>query len=104
MVLPPRAPPTLGSYVLGLALAIGLTAIPFITVGLHIGSRTQVLAVIAVTGLAQAIVHLRYFFHLSFDTSSRENVMVLLFAVLLIVIMAGGTLLIMSDLNARMAA
>jgi cytochrome o ubiquinol oxidase subunit IV len=103
MASTPRASPTLGSSVLGLVLAAALTAVPFVTVGLHIGTRTQALVVIAVTGLAQAVVHLRYFLHLSFDTSSRENVMILLFAVLLIAIMAGGTLFIMSDLNARMA-
>lgn len=99
---PHAGSPTLQSYVTGLALAVALTVVPFAMVAWQSASRPVLLGVIAVFGFAQVLVHLRYFLHLSLDTSSRERVGILLFSVLLIVIMAAGTIVVMADLNARM--
>jgi cytochrome o ubiquinol oxidase operon protein cyoD len=94
--------PTLSSYLTGLGLALVLTIIPFALVAGQAASRPTLLVVIAILGLAQVFVQLRYFLHLSLNPSTRERGLVLLFSVLLITIMAGGTILVMSDLNARM--
>ena len=94
--------PATRSYLTGLVLAIALTAFPFAIVATDVATRPIALAVIATAGLAQALVHLHYFLHLSFNADGRERSYILLFAILLIAIMAGGTMLVMSDLNARM--
>ncbi len=51
----------------------------------------------------QIAAHLRHFLHVSFSGGqSREDLLLVLFSVTLLVIMAGGTWYIMSDLSGRM--
>ncbi len=97
-----RAAPAMRSYLIGLALALALTAIPFALVAAHALPRTAMLAVIAVAALVQVVVHLRFFLHLGLRRSAPETLATVAFAVVLILIMFGGTLWIMFDLNRRM--
>ena len=60
------------------------------------------LAVIAVTAVLQILVHLKFFLHLSFTDTPRENLLALCFAAVLIFIMVGGSFWIMFDLHHRM--
>ena len=94
--------PGLRSYLVGLGLALLLTAIPFAAVAFGWLPMGATITVIAVAGIAQAVVHFRYFLHLRFDRSSRGRLLVLVFSALLVALMVGGTLWIMFDLNARM--
>jgi len=51
----------------------------------------------------QIVVHMRNFLHLSFSGGqSREDLLLVLFSATLLVIMAGGTWYIMSNLSGRM--
>ena len=86
----------------GFVLAVILTAIPFILVAFKLLSVTTTLVVVAVLALIQVLVHLRYFLHLDFKDTPRENLVTLAFTAVLILIMIGGSLWIMFDLNARM--
>src|ERR1700753_1044887 len=61
-VSPQRA--SLRSYLIGPLLALALTAIPCGLVAAPVLSFRMTLAVIAVTALAQIVVHLRFFLHL----------------------------------------
>ena len=90
------------SYMTGFILAVILTAIPFILVAFKLLSTTMILVIIAVLALIQVVVHLRYFLHLDFKATPRENLVTLAFTIVLIVIMIGGSLWIMFDLHARM--
>ena len=90
------------AYMVGFGLAVILTAIPFILVAFKLLSASTTLVVIAVLALIQVAVHLRYFLHLDFKDTPRENLVVLAFTAALIVIMIGGSLWIMFDLHARM--
>ena len=90
------------AYMIGFVLAVILTAVPFILVAFKLLSATTTLVVIAVLALIQVLVHLRYFLHLDFKDTPRENLVTLAFTAVLIVIMIGGSLWIMFDLNARM--
>jgi cytochrome o ubiquinol oxidase operon protein cyoD len=90
-------------YLIGFALALVLTAVPFAAVASHALSVTPTLIVIAAAAVLQITVHLRFFLHLDLSTTPRENLAAILFAGILILIMAGGTLWIMSSLNQRMA-
>lgn len=90
------------SYLVGFALAVVLTAIPFALVAMKSLALIPTMEVIGVLGLVQAVVHLRCFLHLDLRPHSRERLIALAFAAVIVFIMAGGTFWIMTDLNARM--
>ena len=92
---------TIRPYLIGIVLALTLTAIPFALVAMGTASRGTTLAVIIVAALIQIVVHLRFFLHIGSRTP-RENLIALAFACVLIFIMIGGTLWIMFDLYHRM--
>lgn len=95
---------TLKPYLIGLVLAVILTAIPFALVATGALPRETALVVIAALAVVQILVHLRFFLHIDLKTTPRENLVALAFAVVLICIMVGGSLWIMFDLYHRMMA
>jgi cytochrome o ubiquinol oxidase subunit IV len=97
-----RPEATATPYLVGGVLALALTVIPFGLVAKHALPLAPTFAVIAVAAIAQIVVHLRFFLHLDLKSSSQENLLTLCFTAVLIVLMAGGTIWIMFDLNARM--
>jgi len=92
----------LTQYLTGFVLALVLTAIPFAIVATGAASRAQSLAVVAVAAVVQVLVHLRYFLHMNFSTTPRENILAFAFAAILILIMLGGSFWIMFNLHSRM--
>ena len=90
-------------YLIGFALALLLTAIPFALAAAGTMPRTASLIVIAVAGVVQILVHLRYFLHLDLTSTPRENLLALAFAAMLVLVMIGGSLWIMFDLQHRMS-
>ena len=97
-----RPEPGLKSYLIGFALALVLTAIPFALVAADALAPMATLVVIAVLAIVQILVHLRYFLHLDLRASPPENLLAIAFAAVLIFIMVGGSLWIMLDLRVRM--
>lgn len=93
---------TLKPYLIGIVLAITLTAIAFGIVATGVLSRQTALVAIALLAIVQIFVHLYFFLHIDFRTTPRENLIALAFAVVLICIMVGGSLWIMFDLYHRM--
>ena len=91
-------------YLIGIVLALILTVIPFGLVAAGALPRQTTLVAIAVLAIVQILVHLRFFLHIDFKSTPRENLMALAFAVVLIGIMVGGSLWIMFDLYHRMMA
>jgi cytochrome o ubiquinol oxidase subunit IV len=89
-------------YLLGFALAIILTIIPFGLVWSGVLSPMTALIVIILAALVQVIVHLYFFLHLNFRSTPGENLLALAFATILIMIMVGGSTWIMFDLHHRM--
>jgi cytochrome o ubiquinol oxidase operon protein cyoD len=89
-------------YLVGVVLALLLTAIPFAAVAARALPPASTFAVIAVAAIVQIVVHLRFFLRLDLKPSSQEKLVALCFAAVLIVIMAGGSLWIMFDLQYRM--
>jgi cytochrome o ubiquinol oxidase operon protein cyoD len=90
-------------YLIGLFLALVLTAVPFGLVHFKVLSGRAMFLAIAAAAIAQVVVHLRYFLHLRLSETPRENLLALAFAAMLIFIMVGGSLWIMFDLHHRMA-
>lgn len=90
------------SYVIGLLLALSLTAVPFALVAWKLLPTFWVLTVTFVLGLLQVVVHFRFFLHISLSRSSRDDLYLLLFSLLIILLLVGGTLIIMFNLHHRM--
>jgi cytochrome o ubiquinol oxidase operon protein cyoD len=97
-----RDEPTHKPYLIGFALAVLLSAIPFGLVAAGVLSPIATLVVIAILAIVQVLVHLRYFLHLDLKESPRENLLAIAFAAVLIFLMVGGSLWIMLDLRIRM--
>lgn len=93
---------TIKPYLVGVVLALVLTAIPFGLVAAKMLAPMPAFAVIGVAAIAQVIVHLRYFLHLDLKPSSQDKLIALCFAFVILFILVGGTLWIMFDLNERM--
>ena len=93
----------LRTYLIGFVLAVVLTAIPFYVVITHALPPQRALMLIAGAALLQVLVHLRFFLHLNFTTTPRENLLAIVFTAVLIFIMVGGSFWIMFDLHQRMA-
>lgn len=91
----------LRSYVWGFALALGLTLIAFALVYWAAMPRSPLLIAIGVLALVQMVVHFRFFLHISFR-ENRDDLQLILFSALLLLIMVLGTLWIMGSLAARM--
>jgi cytochrome o ubiquinol oxidase operon protein cyoD len=64
--------------------------------------RQLIIGSVIVLAILQISVHLRYFLHLSFGSPQNWNLQAILFALFIIIIMVGGTLWIMNDLNGHM--
>jgi cytochrome o ubiquinol oxidase subunit IV len=91
------------SYTIGFVLSLVLTAIPFALVMHGTLSRTATVFAVFSAAFVQILVHLHYFLHLDASSRARWNVLALLFAVLIMVLVVGGTIWIMYNLNYRLS-
>ncbi|HEX5211282.1 MAG TPA: cytochrome C oxidase subunit IV family protein [Pseudolabrys sp.] len=92
----------LQSYLAGLAIAAVLTVAAFGCVVWTDWPRPAVLWVTAALAATQVAVHLRYFLHLTWRRSNLDRLQLVAFTILLVVLMAGGTLWILGNLRERM--
>lgn len=92
----------LRSYRVGFALALILTAIPFALVAWSGLATMTLLWIIGLCALIQIVVHFRCFLHIDLSKQTREDLQLILFSVLILAIMAGGTLWILHNLHMRM--
>ncbi|HVQ44827.1 MAG TPA: cytochrome o ubiquinol oxidase subunit IV [Candidatus Saccharimonadia bacterium] len=99
---PETAQGSVGSYVLGFALSLAFTLTAYALAANHaLPSRTLVTVVLGL-GVMQLIVQLALFLHLGKGSKPQWNVSVFSFALLVIVILVGGSLWIMTNLNYHM--
>ena len=97
-----RIGPRLLGYVTGLGLAILLTATSFFIAGTDLVWQPSIPVAIVVLAIAQMGVHLVFFLHITTGPDNTNNVMALAFGVLIVVLVVGGSLWIMSNLNHNM--
>jgi cytochrome o ubiquinol oxidase subunit IV len=98
---PHRRQSTIRPYLVGTALALVLTAIPFGLVATRALRPIQILVVIGMAATIQVVVHLRYFLQLDLKPSSQNTLIARCFAAVVLFILFGGTLWIMFNLNYR---
>lgn len=89
-------------YCVGYAIAFALTAAAFAVVRWPVGSFGTTFAIVLALALVQAVVHLRCFLHIDLGRSARADLLLVLFATLIIALMVSGTLVILFNLRDRM--
>ena len=92
----------LATYGTGFVLAVLLTVVAFGSVAFgHLSQHTRYI-VIAVTAVVQVLVHFRCFLHIDLSKSKRDDLQLILFSTLIVLIMVGGTLWILGSQKMRM--
>lgn len=92
----------LRDYLVGLVLALVLTAVPFGLVYTHAMLKPSLLIVIGALALVQGVVHFRYFLHVRPGHGTTDELLLILFTAVILIMMAGGTVWILGNLHARM--
>jgi cytochrome o ubiquinol oxidase operon protein cyoD len=89
-------------YTTGLVLAVILTATSFWVANTSLLWAPGIPLGLAVLAIAQMGVHLVFFLHVTTGPDNTNNVLALAFGVLIVILVAAGSLWIMADLNANM--
>jgi len=92
----------LRSYIVGFALAMLLTVAAFGLSAFKLLSGGALMAAIGLLALVQVTVHFRFFLHIDLSRQKREDLQLILFSGLLILIMVAGSLWILANLDSRM--
>jgi cytochrome o ubiquinol oxidase operon protein cyoD len=90
------------SYVIGFVLSVVLTAAAFGLVMQQVFGPIESIIAIAVLAFIQILVHLVFFLHMNTSSSQRWNLISFGFAVLVAVILIGGTLWVLHNVGAHM--
>ena len=90
------------SYVIGLGLALLLTAVAFWVASTSVLWGPGVAVGLVVLAIAQMGVHLVFFLHITSGPDNTNNVLALAFGVLIVFLVMVGTIWIMSHMNANM--
>jgi cytochrome o ubiquinol oxidase subunit IV len=89
-------------YVVGLGLAILLTATSFFIAGTDLVWQPSIPVALIVLAIAQMGVHIVFFLHITTGPDNTNNVLALAFGLLIVFLVVGGSLWIMSHLNSNM--
>ena len=89
-------------YTIGFILSVILTVIPFGMVMAGGFGRGIVMAVIAITAVAQVLVQLVYFLHIKSSSEQPWNVIAFIYTVLCIAVLLVGSVWIMNYLHYNM--
>jgi len=92
----------LNRYIAGGLLSIVLTVVAFAVVLWFDLTRATTLSIVGLSAVAQIIIQVRYFLHIDLSRQKREDLQLILFSLLLLTVMAGGTIWIMGSLAGRM--
>ncbi len=94
--------PRVLGYLIGLGLAILLTASSFFVAGTNLVWEPSIPVALVVLAIAQMGVHLVFFLHITTGPDNTNNVLALAFGVLIVMLVMGGSLWIMANLNHNM--
>ena len=91
-----------GTYLVGLGLAIGLTIVSFGLARTNLVWLPSIPVALVVLAIAQMGVHLVFFLHLTTGPDNTNNALALAFGVLIVFLIMAGSLWIMAHMNANM--
>lgn len=89
-------------YLIGLGLATLLTVVSFFVASTHLVWTPSIPVALAVLAIAQMGIHLVFFLHITTGPDNANNVMALAFGVLIVMLVIGGSMWIVSHMNANM--
>ena len=89
-------------YVVGLGLALLLTATSFFIAGTDLVWQPSIPVALIVLAIAQMGVHLVFFLHITTGPDNTNNVLALAFGLLIVFLVIGGSLWIMANMNHNM--
>ena len=89
-------------YLLGFGLAVALTAVSFYITRSTLVWAPSIPIALSVLAVAQMGVHLVFFLHITTGPDNTNNVLALAFGVLIVILVMGGSLWIMANLNHNM--
>lgn len=92
----------LREYLVGLGLATLLTVVSFLVGKTGLVWAPSIPIALAVLAVAQMGVHIVFFLHITTGPDNINNIMALAFGVLIVLLVIGGSLWIISHLNANM--
>lgn len=94
--------PELMIYLTGYGSALVLTNAAFALVQWRVLRFAWTLGIVFGLALVQIIVHFRFFLHVSLKKSAQEDLQLVLFTTLIILLMVAGTFVILFNLHTRM--
>jgi cytochrome o ubiquinol oxidase operon protein cyoD len=98
-----RAHGSLRGYLIGFALSVILTAIPFwLVMSGAIDNKQATAIVIMAFAAVQIVVHMIFFLHMNTASEGGWTILALIFTLILVIIVLTGSLWVMYHLNANM--
>lgn len=94
--------PDLVTYGVGYSLALTLTSVAFALVHWRWADPSSALAIVFSLALVQIVVHFRCFLHVTLRGPARDDLQLILFSTLIVLLMVGGTLVVLFNLRMRM--
>ena len=89
----------LGSYLVGFALAVGLTIASFWAAQTHLIYGPGITAALVTLAIAQIGIHLVFFLHITTAPDNTNNVLALAFGILIVFLVVTGSLWIMANMS-----
>ena len=89
-------------YLIGLGLATLITIVAFFVSGTSLVWQPSIPIALVVLAIAQMGVHLVFFLHITTGAESLNNVLALMFGLLIVILLVVGSLWIMTHLNHNM--
>ena len=93
---------TVKGYLVGFALAVVLTAIPFWLVMAKVLPPEPTKFIILGLAAVQVVVHMIYFLHLNAKVEGGWSMLATIFTIIVVVIMLAGSVWVMYHMNANM--
>ena len=90
------------TYLVGYGVSLALTLAAFAAVIWPIAAFGGTVSIVFGLALVQLVVQFRCFLHISFARSARADLLLVLFAALIVTLMVSGTLVILFNLRGRM--
>ena len=93
---------TVGKYMIGFILAIGLTLLSFGIVAAGIQPKYAAVIGLVLAAIVQIMIHLHYFLHLDRSAENQWNLIAIVFTGIILAIFIGGTVWVIFTLKSRM--
>jgi cytochrome o ubiquinol oxidase operon protein cyoD len=93
---------SLGKYIVGFALSIGITLAAYFLATHQSISKDQIVAILTALALVQFIVQMLFFLHVGTERKPRWKLAVMFLMLGVVLILVFGSLWIMNNLNYRM--